>query len=258
MKIIIVDDEYLAVQGILDGVAWDTLPFDEVLTANSYTEAVALMEKERPEILVCDIEMPDQSGLELVDWVNEHLPGTKSIILSCHDEFDYAARAVKLQCLEYVLKPVRYTKLTGIIQEAVTVVEKEREQTVLTEYGKQYVDSVAKKSSGNAIDAVETVAAYIKAHLAENLSVRELADMVYLSPDHLTRSFKKRYHKTVSDYILEKRMTLAGELLKKENLTITMVSDTVGFGNYSYFTEQFKKYYGMTPREYQKSMRQTL
>ena len=47
-------------------------------------------------------------------------------------------------------------------------------------------------------------------------------------------------------------MNLAGELLKKKELTITMVSDAVGFGNYSYFTDQFKKTYGMTPREYKK------
>ena len=50
---------------------------------------------------------------------------------------------------------------------------------------------------------------------------------------------------------------LAGELLRDNKLTITMVSDCVGFGNYSYFTEQFKKYYGMTPREYQNSVRKT-
>ena len=78
-----------------------------------------------------------------------------------------------------------------------------------------------------------------------------LANMVYVSPDHLTRTFKKKYQCTVSDYILKKRMIMAGELIKTSGMTITMVSDAVGFGNYSYFTEQFKKYYGMTPREYQ-------
>lgn len=46
-------------------------------------------------------------------------------------------------------------------------------------------------------------------------------------------------------------MTLAGELLKNTKMTVTMVSDKVGFNNYSYFAEQFKRYYGMIPREYQ-------
>lgn len=105
------------------------------------------------------------------------------------------------------------------------------------------------------IDVVDKVVDYIENHLSEELSVRQLANMAYVSPDHLTRSFKKRFQQTVSDYILKKRMTLAGELLRDRKLTITMVSDCVGFGNYSYFTEQFKKYYGMTPREYQNSVK---
>ena len=57
---------------------------------------------------------------------------------------------------------------------------------------------------------------------------------------------------TVTDYILDRRMKLAAELLKKPDLSITMVSNSVGFGNYSYFTEQFKRFSGLTPRDYQK------
>ena len=52
--------------------------------------------------------------------------------------------------------------------------------------------------------------------------------------------------------IQEKRIRLAGELLRRQDMTISMVANSVGFGNYSYFTEQFKKYFGVTPREYQK------
>ena len=50
----------------------------------------------------------------------------------------------------------------------------------------------------------------------------------------------------------ERRIRLAGELMRRQEMTISMVANKVGFGNYSYFTEQFKKFYGMTPREYQK------
>ena len=76
--------------------------------------------------------------------------------------------------------------------------------------------------------------------------------MCYVSADHLTRLFKKRFGMTVSEYVQDKRLSLAAELLKQGNLSISVVSGMVGFGNYSYFTEQFKKRYGMTPREYQK------
>ena len=135
--------------------------------------------------------------------------------------------------------------------------EKKHRQSALEDYGKLYVESIAQSRKKDSIDVVDTVVDYINQHLSEELSVRSLANMAYVSPDHLTRSFKKRFSMTVSDYILQRRMTLAGELLRDNKLTITMVSDCVGFGNYSYFTEQFKKYYGMTPREYQNSVRKT-
>lgn len=255
MKLLIVDDEILAIQGIINGVNWEMLGFAEVLQAHSYTEAVEILQKNYVEILLCDIEMPDENGLELVSWANTHSPNTVCIILSCHDEFDYARQALSLKCLEYVLKPVRYATLTNILNQAIHSVEERQHLEMLEKYGQQYIDSVANKSRGEHKDLVEKVEKYILQHLSEELRVSELANMVFTSSDHLTRSFKKRFGKTVSEYILDKRMKLASELLKQENMTITMVSDSVGYGNYSYFTEQFKKTYGMTPREYQKQFR---
>lgn len=260
MRLLIVDDEYFARQGIMDGVNWEALQFEEVLQAGSFSEAVDCFERQavlmqRIDILLCDIEMPDESGLELIEWVNEHSADTECIILSCHDEFDFARQAVRLKCLDYILKPVRYDFLTDVLAKTMKTVEEKHRQSTLENYGKIYVDSIAQAKGRESQDAVDKVVEYIENHLAEELSVRRLANMVYVSPDHLTHSFKKRFSQTVSDYILQKRMTLAGELLHDRKLTITMVSDCVGFGNYSYFTEQFKKYYGMTPREYQNSIR---
>lgn len=255
MKLLIVDDEYIAVEGVMNGVDWDSLGFEQVFRAYSYTEAVAVFQNNYVEILLCDIEMPDGSGLELVEWVNKHSPGTQCIIMSCHDEFDYARQAVKLRCVDYVLKPVRYSTLTATLKKTMEAVENRRHKERMENFGQQYIEMVSGKSGGSSEDAVEKVERYIRTHLSEDLSVRSLADMVYIGADHLTRTFKKRYGKTVTDYILEQRMALAGELLKDPSMTVTMVSDAVGYGNYSYFTEQFKRAYGKTPREYRKQYR---
>ena len=252
MNILIVDDEKPAVQGILDGVDWEKLSFDKVLTAGSYSEALGIMKNTYIDILLSDIEMPGQSGLKLIEYVNEHSRNTECIILTCHDEFDYARTAVRLNCMEYVLKPIRYRKLTEILLTASEKVEKRRKSEQIQQYGQQYIDSLAKEAKGDSADALEIAVNYIGSHLSEELSVRELAGISYVSADHLTRLFKKKYGMTVSEYIQDKRLRLAGELLRRGGLNISMVSNTVGFGNYSYFTEQFKKFYGMTPREYQK------
>lgn len=255
MKLLIVDDEFFAVSGVLEGVNWEVLNFKEVLQAYSYTQAVEIMEKAFIDILLCDIEMPDESGLELVSWVNEHSPNTECIMLTCHDEFDYARQALLLKCLDYVLKPVRYEELTAILKKAQETAAQKHHQALMEDYGKKYLEHFASGGNEQPKDTVAIAVDYIEKHLSESLSVKQLAAISYVSPDHLTRIFKKKYNQTVSDYITEKRMNLAGELLREGHLTVTMVSDSVGFTNYSYFTEQFKKYYGMTPREFQKEHR---
>ena len=119
-------------------------------------------------------------------------------------------------------------------------------------FGQEYIDGLAQKSKGEYVSAVDTAEQYIKEHLDEELSVKQLANLAFVSSDHLTRLFKKKFGMTVTDYILDRRMKLAAELLKKPDLSITMVSNSGGFGSYSYFTEQFKRYSGLTPRDYQR------
>ena len=254
MKILVVDDEPIAVQGVVDSVDFKKLGFCAVYTAECYTEAVEVLLREKIDLAICDIEMPDESGIELIEWMRKHSPQTESIILSGHDEFDYARQAVRLDCLEYVLKPVRYEVLTEVVERAVRKIQNRRKTQIMTEYGQKYIENLQKSETEEG-DGVEKVARYVDEHLDSDLSVSALAGMVFLSKDHLTRSFKKRYGKTVSEYILEKRMQLARELLWDSRLTVTMVAGKVGFGSYSHFTEQFKKYYGMPPRDFQKIRR---
>ncbi len=252
MKLLIVDDEPIAVQGIVDGVDMDRLGFEEVFSAGSYAEAISVLSEHRIDLAICDIEMPDENGIALLEWINSHSSDTETIILSCHDEFHYARQAMHLRCLEYVLKPVRYEVLTEVLERVMKLIREKRRQNVMTEYGRQYIDSLKKEEPASAVDTVEKVAKYIDAHLDESLSVNALAGMAFMSADHLTRSFKRRYQKTVSEYILQKRIQLAKELLRDGRLTVTMVAGMVGFGSYSHFTEQFKKCEGITPREFQR------
>ncbi len=203
MRLLIVDDEIFAIEGIKAGVNWEVLDFSEVLTANSYAQAVEIMEDTPVEIILCDIEMPNESGLELVAWVNEHHPKTECIILSCHDEFDFARQAVQLRCLDYILKPARYDFLNRGTWQSNSECKGEDHQDILEGYGQLYIDNLSKSKGAETEDIAEKTAHYIEEHLSEELSVSSLANMVYVSPDHLTRTFKKKYQCTVSDYILK-------------------------------------------------------
>lgn len=258
MKLLIVDDDILVIEGIMASIDWDKLKFEQVLIANCYSEAINIFQKEKIDLLLCDIEMPFGNGINLVQWVRDNKMDTECIFLTCHSEFDFAKQAVSLRCLDYLLKPLLPERLIAVLQNATKVIEEKKTKQYYYQYGKEYVkrfqSEEEKMDKGNSEAIVSRAKAYIMEHISEEISMEELAASLYISPNHLTRSFKKEMGKTPIDFLIEQRMFLAKELLEQNNFSISMISAKVGYGNYSYFTKIFKKFYGKTPREYRDSL----
>lgn len=80
MKILVVDDQPDVVAGILDGVNWRALHVEKAYSALSAAEAKDLLLREKIDILLCDIEMPGESGLSLVAWLQKQ--GRKPSVFS--------------------------------------------------------------------------------------------------------------------------------------------------------------------------------
>lgn len=257
MNLLIVDDEIFAIQGILKDIDRKRLQFNEILTANSYAQAVNIFLNNKVDLLLCDIEMPYGSGLDLVEWVKENKYDTECIFLTCHDEFAFAKQAIALRCLDYVLKPVTADKINKVLDNAIHVIQGKRKDQVYKDYGKVYIDTISESEEGrdkDYLDAVESTENYIKLHINEEFSVEDLAKIVYMSSAHLSRLFKKKHGLTLNSYITKERMKLAKELLENKDMTVTMVSAKIGYNNYSYFTKQFRKHYGKTPSDYRKGI----
>jgi two-component system response regulator YesN len=122
-EILIVDDEIFAVEGIKSAIHWDKLGITEVHTAFNIRQAKEVFEKNKVDIMLCDIEMPQGNGLELLAWVREKYPETECIFLTCHADFGYAKEAIKLGSLDYILKPVPYDELETVILKAVKKIQ---------------------------------------------------------------------------------------------------------------------------------------
>lgn len=255
MTLLIVDDEILAIQGLLDDIPWDVLDFDKILTANSYAQAINLFMEQPVDVLLCDIEMPFGNGISLVGWVKEHYPQTQCIFLTCHDNFSFARQAVNLQCIGYILKPADTLEVVGYLKKALEKIARANESQKYHDYGRIYLNHLKEdgKDSSCGKDVVGQVEDYIRSNICEQLKVEQLAGMVYVSVTHLGRLFKKKHNLTVIEYIAEARMQLAKELLSNSGLSISMVAAKCGYNNYSYFTKMFKKSTGKTPREYRAS-----
>lgn len=105
MKILIVDDDVPTVQAICDLMEWKALGIDEVVKAYDFAEAKQQVQQTNPQIILCDIEMPKGSGLQLLQWLREEKIDAEFIFLTCHESFEYAQTALRYQAADYITKP---------------------------------------------------------------------------------------------------------------------------------------------------------
>lgn len=110
--IAVVDDEEELRKAIIKRIDWESVGFQVVGEADNGIEALELVEKKEPDLLLTDIRMPFLSGLELARQVREIRPATQIAFLSGYDEFVYAQQAIQYNIISYLLKPITMADLT--------------------------------------------------------------------------------------------------------------------------------------------------
>jgi two-component system response regulator YesN len=119
MNVLIVDDEYLIRDGLARSIDWATLGFDLVEIAEHGVEALEMIDKTMPDLILTDVRMPFMDGLELIKSVKARYPELCVIIISGHEEFSYAKTALQLDAFDYVLKPINLLELEIVIKKAI-------------------------------------------------------------------------------------------------------------------------------------------
>jgi two-component system response regulator YesN len=137
-KVFFVEDEIVTREGIRDNVDWKGNGFEFCGEASDGEMALPLLKTSKPDVLITDIRMPFMDGLQLCKIVRERMPWMKIIILSGHDEFDYAQKAIELGVTEYLLKPITVKNIHHSLQKISAQLDRERkEQKDLEELRKQ-------------------------------------------------------------------------------------------------------------------------
>lgn len=120
----------------------------------------------------------------------------------------------------------------------------------------QHIDFAMEEDTGvRSTCQIRAVCEYIRDNLGEkDLSLNRLAEQVSLSPAYLSSMFSKNMNCTVSQYVTERRMEAAKELLADPGCRLYEVAEKVGYEDPKYFSKTFKKVVGVTPREYRESL----
>jgi two-component system, response regulator YesN len=169
-KAFFVEDEIVTREGIRDNVDWRGNGFEFCGEAPDGEMALPLLQTAQPDVLITDIKMPFMDGLELCKIVRERMPWVKIIILSGHDEFEYAQTAINLGVTEYLLKPVTVQDLHRVLHRIAAQIDRERrEQEHLDKLKSQVEENRAALRErlllDLAIGAVSSAEAIEKGHL---------------------------------------------------------------------------------------------
>lgn len=136
MNTLIVDDDMATVDAIEYTVPWDKLGITQVYRAYNIEQAKTILNDNAIDIIISDIEMPQGSGLDLLNWFREEKLSGEFLLLTCHERFDYATDAVKLHAAEYLLKPLDVKIMEAAIKKLVIKIHEERQLVENSEYGK--------------------------------------------------------------------------------------------------------------------------
>ena len=143
LKVIIADDEERVSRLVLMIVDWDALGMEVIGTATNGLEAIELVERLRPDILVSDIRMPGCDGLELIRKAKAVLPQLQIALISGYAEFEYAQTAISYDVGGYILKPIKKEIITATLEK---LGNKCREQSAMATTAEQLMQDSQKSN----------------------------------------------------------------------------------------------------------------
>lgn len=241
-KLLIADDEDVIRNGIAKYIQLHTDRFDKIYLASNGQEAVEVIFRDKPDIMLLDVQMPLKDGIEVMQEAKRAgiLPCT--LILSGYDEFRYCQQAIRFGAKDYLLKPVRSSDILQKLNEAADEI-----------FGVE--KPVVEETAGEKNRMVELAKEYMAEHYFENLTLPDVARKVGITAGYLSTLFTQKMGKGFVEYLNELRIDHACTYLRQNYLKTYEIAYKVGFNDEKYFSKVFKKITGQSPSGYRKAKR---
>ena len=262
-KVLLADDEQIermALAKRLHKHFGDSLVIWQAADGN---EAVRLCFKERCQIVIMDISMPELNGVEAAEQIRRLDEDCEIIFLTAYDEFSYAKRAIAIHALDYLLKPCEEEELTAVMEEAVGRIQKRElfeklhmEQEMPEETGAEMPEPDLEEEPDEPDrlgQAAEKIRRYIRKNYMKDISMQDAARMMNYSDAYFCKLFKQCFDQNFTAYLARFRINEARRLLQDKNASVREVSMLVGYYDANYFAKVFKRIAGMNPSEYRDS-----
>lgn len=256
MRLLIADDEKNIRNGLLS-LPWNTIGIQKVYQAENGLEALKILEEKQIDIVISDIKMPGLSGLELAEFVQKNSLDTAVVLLTGFSEFEYAQKALRNGVLDYMLKPLRPKDILATVLKVKETLEKRRyKEKVVERYegaanSRDYQEQISWHFRGVNERAME-ILKDVAQNFSQGVSLNSLAEKYHYSVAYLSRMIKKETGFSFSEILNSIRLAQAAELLQKDCGKISMAGEMAGFSDQKYFSQVFKKAFGVSPGEFRK------
>lgn len=258
-RVLIVEDEAIIKKGLTYMFDWTANDCILIGDAGNGIEGLEKIRELTPDIVITDIRMPFKDGLQmLTESICEF--DYKAIIISGYDEFEYAKNAISIGVSEYLLKPINFDELSLAIEKIGSEID---EMNQIKEHLKSlediqlYQDILNIKHynyTDNKSKLVRSMIDYIEENYDKKISITDLCDSLNLSSVYLNTMFKNVTGYTFNDFLNRFRILKSVQLLKMGDSKIYEISEIVGFLDYKYFSQVFKKYVGLSPTMFLESL----
>ncbi|MBK0378912.1 hybrid sensor histidine kinase/response regulator transcription factor [Mucilaginibacter segetis] len=243
--ILIVDDEE-RIRYLLKDILGDTYIIYEASTGK---QAVEVINRAMPDLIVSDIMMPDMNGLQLCDLIKNtsetcHIP---FVLLSARTTVQQMTEGYSCGADAYIPKPFQTEHLLVRIQKLLEYRDKLHQLFNSGNIDMQLHNKDLNDSDKNFIEKVTRV---IEENIDEELDGAFLENALNLSKIQLYRKIKTLSDMTPTELIRHIRLQKASSLLVNSDLTVSEIFYRTGFNNKTYFFREFKKIYSCSPNEY--------
>jgi len=223
----------------------------QILEAGDGVEALEIVNKTMPDLIISDIMMPQMDGVSLCkavksSFITSHIP---VVLLTAKTDVEHKIEGIENGADAYVEKPFDL----GFLEAQIENLLKQRNllrKRFANQFDVQPSNIVVNKADKYFFEKIENI---VQESISDySFSVEDLGKAMGMSRCQLFRKFKALTDNTPSDFIRAERIKRAKKLLLEGELNVNEVSLEVGFNSNSHFISTFKKYTGLTPKEYSK------
>lgn len=286
-RILLADDEQIermALAKRLKRNFGDSLAISEAVDGK---EALEVFGREKSQIVIMDISMPEMNGAEAAEQIRRMDEDCVIIFLTAYDDFAYAKRAIVIRALDYLLKPCDEEELVAVMEEAMRLTERREKGkqergaggqgaagSRSEAGGRDAADNQSAKEvqaaadgeytgaagiegcgSGRMAQAAQTMREYVRNNYMKEISMQDAARMMNYSDAYFCKLFKQCFDQNFTSYLTNFRVNEAKRLLMNQNVSVKDVGMQVGYYDSNYFAKVFKRITGMIPSEYRDSLR---